>query len=152
MQLRTVVPLFIITNQICQAADIWKENDIQLAAPGSIPARSMNKSHKCETVMSGDPLLPIVNEDLVDALLDSPWITTADSDSESEEEQSCVVAQRCTCTSRPSTTQNYKPGTRMICCIFTSTLYNSSPVTHDPFPLQTACFHRVQPISCTLFT
>ena len=59
-------------HQICQAADIWKENEIQLAAPGSIPARLLNKSHKRERVISGDPLLPIVNEDLVDALLDSP--------------------------------------------------------------------------------
>ena len=81
-------------HQICQAADIWKENEIQLATPGSIPARLLNKSHKRERVMSGDPLLPIVNEDLVDALLDSPWITTDDSDSESEEEQSCVVARK----------------------------------------------------------
>ena len=39
-------------------------------------------------------MLPIVNEDLDDALLDSPWITTDDSDSESEEEQSCVVARK----------------------------------------------------------
>ena len=33
-------------------------------------------------------------EDLVDALLDSPWETTHDSDSEPEEEQSCVVARK----------------------------------------------------------
>ena len=42
-------------HQICQAADIWKENEIQLAAPGSISARLLNKSHKRESVMPGGP-------------------------------------------------------------------------------------------------
>ena len=31
--------------QICQAAEIWKENEIQSAIPGSIPARLLKKSH-----------------------------------------------------------------------------------------------------------
>ena len=69
--------------QICQAAEIWKENEIQSAIPGSIPARLLNKSHKHDRVKStGASLLPIVDEDLVDALLDNPWITSDDSDSE----------------------------------------------------------------------
>ena len=42
-------------HQICQAADIWKVKEIQLAAPGSIQARLLNKSHKRERAMSGTP-------------------------------------------------------------------------------------------------
>ena len=55
----------------------------------------LNKSHKHERVKStGASLLPIVDEDLVDALLDNPWITSDDSDSEVEEELPSVVARK----------------------------------------------------------
>ena len=43
---------------------------------------------------TGASLLPIVDEDLVDALLDNPWITSDDSDSEVEEKLPGVVAQK----------------------------------------------------------
>ena len=75
-------------HQIAQAADIWKENEIEIATPGSISARLLRKStHKHERVASWEYMVPLVDEDLVEALLDSPWIASDTSDSEAEEEQ-----------------------------------------------------------------
>ena len=81
--------------QICKAAEIWKENEIQSAIPCLIPARLLNKSHKHDKVKStGASLLPIVDEDFVDALLDNPWITSDDSYSEVEEELPGVATRK----------------------------------------------------------
>ena len=53
----------------------------------------LSKSQK-HNILSCGPLSPNFNEDLVDALLDNPWITTNDLDWEVEEEVPDAVVRK----------------------------------------------------------
>ena len=88
---RKSTKVILAHQQIAQAAEIWKEQEVKMATPGSIPARFLRKSHKHESVTPCRSVLPLYDEDMVEAMLDSPSTVSDYSDSESDEEQSTVV-------------------------------------------------------------